>query len=41
MSAKRENELEVTAARLRACGAFAGGTPAVPDNHLTGEEARI
>jgi hypothetical protein len=41
MSAKRENELEVTAARLRAFGAFAGATPAVPDNHLTGSVSGI
>jgi hypothetical protein len=32
MSAKREKEFEE---KLRAFGAFAGGTPAVPDNHLT------
>ena len=35
MSAKRENELDSTSERLRAFGALAGGTPAVPANHLT------
>jgi len=25
-----------TSENLRACGAFAGGTPAVPDHHLSG-----
>jgi len=34
MSAKRENDLGATSERLRACGAFAGGTPAFPINHL-------
>jgi len=35
VSAKREIELGCASERLRACGAFAGGTPAVPANHLT------
>ena len=34
MSAKRENELRFSEKNLRSCGAFAGGTPAVPENHL-------
>jgi len=34
MSAKRENVLGSTSEKLRACGAFAGGMPAVPANHL-------
>src|SRR5258705_5800397 len=36
MSAKRENGLGATCERLRAVGAFAGGTPAVAANHLKG-----
>jgi hypothetical protein len=36
MSAKRKIEFEkLTKKNLRACGAFAGGTPAVPANHLS------
>jgi len=36
MSAKRENGLGETSFEiLRACGAFAGGSPAVPANRLT------
>jgi hypothetical protein len=36
MSAKREKRIGVSPERLRACGAFAGGTPAVPANHMIG-----
>ena len=35
MSVKRENLLRPLSEELRACGAFAGGTPAVPAKHLT------
>jgi len=35
MSAKRENENADSLQRLRAFGAFAGGAPAVPANHLS------
>jgi len=34
MSAKRENGLQAASEGLRACGAFAGGTPTAPENHL-------
>jgi hypothetical protein len=36
MSAKRENEIENLPKELCDFGAFAGGTPAVPANHLRG-----
>src|SRR4029078_12602302 len=35
MSAKRENSLGQQHQDLRACGAFAGGTPALPANNLS------
>ena len=34
MSAKRENRMCQERQDLRDCGAFAGGTPAVPANHF-------
>jgi len=34
MSAQRENLYKAICERLRASGAFAGGTPAVAANHL-------
>jgi hypothetical protein len=36
MSAKRENNTDPLPAKLRALGAFAGGAPAVPAKHSTG-----
>jgi len=41
MNAKRENKFRAASETLRAFHAFAGETPAVPANHLTGYRPRV